>query len=253
MDINMAESSQISYDAMWPGGPVFIRSTSSFRPGTDAVLLAAFASGRSGQGGAMTSAVDLGCGAGVIAILLAADDGALAVDGVELQPSWAALARENVRLNGLEGRVSILDGDLRRHREFLKAGAYDLVVANPPYYAAGSGKSAPLISRARAREERESTLLDVVLAARYLTRWGGRFVLVHKPQRLSEVICALSQNGLEPKRLRLVQNRASSAPSLVLIESRRGARPSLSVEPPLLLTDDGGGESEELKRIYHRV
>jgi tRNA1Val (adenine37-N6)-methyltransferase len=244
-------------DAMWPGGPVFIRDDSSFRPGTDAVLLAAFAAGGKSvggksAGGRAASAMDLGSGTGVVAILLAWADASLTVDGVEIQPSWASLARENVRLNGLEGRVSIMDGDLRRHREFLRAGAYDLVVSNPPYYAAGSGKSAPLLSRAQAREERESTLQDVVQAARYLTRWGGRFALVQKPERLSEVICALSQSGLEPKRLRFVQNKASSAPSLVLLESRRGARPSLTVEPPLILTDENGGESEEIKRIYHR-
>ena len=244
----------MTYDAMWAGGPVFIRDVSSFRPGTDAVFLSVFAAGGRvpKAGGRVTTACDLGCGAGVVAILMASAAASLAVDGVELQPEWAALARENVRLNGLVDRISILEGDLRRHREFLKAGAYDLVVSNPPYYAAGSGKSAPLSSRATAREERESTLLDVVLAARYLTRWGGRFALVHKPERLAEVLCALSQNGLEPKRLRFVQNKSSDAPSLVLIESRRGAKPSLVVEPPLILADDHGGESAEIKKIYHR-
>ena len=103
-----------------------------------------------------------------------------------------------------------------------------------------------------AREELTCTLSDMIEAARYLTRWGGRFCLVHKPERLSEVLCALSAGGLEPKRLRLVQNKPDAAPSLFLLECRRGARPSLVIEPPLILTDGNGGESDEIIRIYHR-
>jgi tRNA1Val (adenine37-N6)-methyltransferase len=237
----------MDYDAMWPGGPVFIRDKSSFRPGTDAVLLASFASC-----GQARSVCDLGCGTGVIALLMAWQDERLTVDGVEIRPEWASLARENARMCGLDSRVTILDGDLRRYRELLKSGAYDLVVSNPPYYAAGRGKSAPTDSRASAREERESTLADVCQAAAYLVRWGGRFALVHRPERLSEVICALTDSGLEPKRLRFVQHKASSAPSLVLLESRRGGKPSLTIEPPLILADTDGSDSEEVKRIYHR-
>jgi tRNA1Val (adenine37-N6)-methyltransferase len=139
-------------DIMWPGGPAFVRCETSFRPGTDSVLLADFAVSGKKAGTRMQKACDLGCGTGIIALLMAWQDSFLSVDGVEIQPEWAALARENARLCGLEDRVCILDGDLRRHREFLKAGAYDLVVANPPYYARGRGKSAPDKARAAARE-----------------------------------------------------------------------------------------------------
>ncbi|SHI15934.1 tRNA1Val (adenine37-N6)-methyltransferase [Sporobacter termitidis DSM 10068] len=237
----------MNYNIMWPGGPTFVHDEASFRPGTDSILLAWFAAG-----GPVKRACDLGCGTGVISLIMAWQDDALTVDGVEIQPEWTALARENLKLCSLDDRVTIIDGDLRRHREFLEAGAYDLVVANPPYYALGSGKSAPEESRAKAREERESTLADIAAAAAYLTRWGGRFALVHKPERLAEVIRTLSEKGLEPKRLRFVQYRHDSAPNLVLIESRRGGNPSLTVEPPLILTDSAGNDTEEVKRIYHR-
>lgn len=235
-------------DELWPGGPKFIYKSGGFRVGTDAVLLADFASGQARD----KRACDLGCGTGVIAILLAWNNPALIVDGVELQAPWADIARQNAHLSGVADRVRVFDGDLRQHRDFLQAGAYDLVVSNPPYYPAGSGKSAGNPAAAAAREEQTCTLGDVCAAAAYLTRWGGRFALVHKPERLCDVICALRAHGLEPKRLRFVQHKAGSAPNLILLESRRGGNPSLVIEPPLILAADDGQDTEVVKRIYHR-
>lgn len=235
-------------DELWPGGPVFIRDGDAFRLGTDSVLLSSFASCRH-----VRRVCDLGCGSGIISVLLAWNNPALTVDGVELHEGRASLARENVKLCRLDGRIRVIGGDLRRHREFLEAGAYDLVVSNPPYYAEGRGKSSLKDGRASAREERTCTLADVCAAASYLTRWGGLFALVHKPERLAEVICALRENGLEPKRLRFVQYNAEAAPNLILIESRRGGKPSLRIEAPLILADEYGNDTEEVKRIYHRM
>lgn len=234
-------------DELWPGGPRFIRDHEAFRLGTDAVLLADFACR-----GQIKTACDLGCGTGVISILLAWNNPSLWVDGVELQPVWAQIAVENARLNGFDGRIRVVGGDLREHRSFLKAGAYDLVVSNPPYYQSGSGKSAARAETAQAREEQSCTLDEVCAAAAYLTRWGGRFALVHKPERLAEVMTALKSHSLEPKRLRFVQYKPRSAPNLILLESRRGGRPSLTVEPPLILAEENGQDSDEVKRIYHR-
>ena len=234
-------------DELWPGGLRFIRHDDVFRLGTDAVLLADFA-----QTDYARRVCDLGTGAGIIALLTAYREPALSVDGVEILPDWADTARKNVRLNDLDKRVRIITGDLRNHREFLEAGAYDLVVSNPPYYPAGSGRLPQNENLVTARSEMACTIQDICLAARYLTRWGGRFALVHKPERLAELICALSQNGLEPKRIRFVQHRTGEAPNLVLIESRRGGKPSVTVEPPLILTDDNGLDTLEIKRIYHR-
>ena len=133
----------------------------------------------------------------------------------------------------------------------LKAGAYDLVVSNPPYFAEGSGYAAPDPARAAARDERTCSLDELCAAAGWLCRWGGAFALVHRPERLSEVFAALGRHGLEPKRLRFVQYAADRAPSLALIEARRGGKPGLTVCAPLLLTDAGGGDSPEVREIYH--
>jgi len=237
-------------DEIWPGGPRFGESEGVFRVGTDSVLLAHFA--KRTQIKKKKLAVDLGCGSGVISILLAWDDPELLVDGVEVQPGASRLASENARLNGLEGRITIIEGDLRRHRAFLRSGAYDLALANPPYYPSGSGKSPSSGSSAVSRGEGLCTLEDVCAAAGYLTRWGGSFMLVHKPERLADVFRAMGGAGFEPKRIRFVQHKRSSPPSLVLVEGRRGGRPSLSVQAPLVLANDDGSDSDEARAVYRR-
>ena len=130
--------------------------------------------------------------------------------------------------------------------------ALNMFAANPPYYAQGSGGISPDPARAAARGEACCSLEELCAAAAWLLPSGGRFCLVHKPERLSELFCAMTARGLEPKRLRLVTYLAERAPSLVLVEGRRGGRPGLTVEPPLILADAEGRESAEYRRIYHR-
>ena len=103
-----------------------------------------------------------------------------------------------------------------------------------------------------ARSETGCTLEDVCAAAAYLLRWGGKFCLVHKPERLTDTACALREAGMEPKRLRFVQNRPDTAPSLFLIEGCRGGKPGVDIQPPLLLQTDTGAPTGELNVIYFR-
>ena len=170
----------------------------------------------------------------------------------ELQPDAAQLARDNIRANGLSDRAQILCADLRAHRTLLPAGSFDLVVANPPYFAAGSGYTSPDPMRAHARDERTCTMQDICAAMAYLTRWGASAALVHRPERLSELLCTLTAAWIEPKRLRTVAYKADAAPNLVLVEARRGGKPGLTVSPPLALCTPDGADSDEICRIYHR-
>lgn len=231
---------------LWQGGPVFAQAE-HFRLGTDCVLLSDFVNTSGAKRG-----IDLGCASGAIALLLLARSPKLSMTGLEIMPEAAELARENMAANGLSGRCEIVTGDIRRHRELFRAGSFDLVVANPPYFPLGSGYISPDSARAAARGELQCTLEDICSAAAFLCRSGGSFCLVHKPERLSRVFCAMSAAGIEPKRLRLVSHRQGTAPSLVLIEGRRGRRPGLKIESELILTAPDGLESEEMRRIYHR-
>jgi tRNA1(Val) A37 N6-methylase TrmN6 len=223
------------------------RGDGAFRLSTDSVLLAHFV-----EQPAARRIVDLGAGAGVLSVLLAAKCPEAHLTAVEIQAGAAALCRRNFEENGLTGRGEVLCADLRAHRSLLPAGEADLVVANPPYFPAGGGLSAPDEARRIAREEVCCTLAEVFAAAAWLCRWGGAFCLVHRPERLSEICCTAANAGLEIKRLRMVQYKIESPPSLVLLECRRGARSGLAVERPLILARADGTETDEVRALYHR-
>lgn len=233
-------------ERLWPGGYTCLYGDGVFPASTDSFLLASFPRLRRDM-----DVCDLGAGSGLLGLLLLAREPGLTVTGLELQPEACALLRRTAADNGLEQRLLCLNGDLRR-REELPAGRFRLVVSNPPYFSAGSGALPPGESRRLARSESGCTLTELCAAAARLLRWGGSFCLVYRPERLPELLEELRRSRLEPKRLRFVQHSASTAPSLLLLDSRLGGRPGLRVEPPLLLTGPDGRETEEVRRIYFR-
>jgi len=233
-------------ETLWPGGPRFLQAA-HFRLGTDSVLLADFVNtAGAGRG------IDLGCASGINMLLLLSRTSALHMTGLEIVPEAAELARENMALNGLTGRSEIVTGDIRGHRALFRAGSFDLVVCNPPYFPQGSGALPQDRDRAAARSELLCTLPELCAAAAYLLHTGARAFFVHRPERLSALFVCLANVGLEPKRIRLVCRDAGSAPSLVLVEARRGGKPGLTMEPSLFLQNPDGTESAEYRRIYHR-
>lgn len=210
----------------------------------DAILLAHFAMVR--QGG---QAVDLGTGTGVIPLLLTTR-GIGHVSGVEFSPSMAEMANRSIVLNQLEHKVKIIHGDLCKVKELLPAGECDLVVSNPPYRPVGGGFISPNDRVAMAKHEVTATLQDVVNAARYLLKTRGRFAMVHLPERMSEILVAMSQAGIEPKRLQLVHSTIDKKPKMLLIEGMRGAKPGLEVLPPLIVYQADGSYHDEIQKYY---
>ena len=164
---------------------------------------------------------DLGTGSGVLLLLLARRAEGLSLTGVELDPLSARTARNNLERNGLAGEI--LPADLRSVP--LPAGVFDLVVSNPPYFSLGSGGSG-----GPARSEEHCALEEVCAAAARLVRNGGRFALCHRPERLTDVVCALRASGLEPKRLKLVSHGPGHPPALLLVEGVRQGKPGLTIE-----------------------
>ena len=233
-------------ETLWPGGPQFLQAA-HFRLGTDSVLLADFVNTAGARRG-----IDLGCASGINMLLLLARTERLHMTGLEIVPEAAELARENMAMNGFAERSGIVTGDIRAHRALFRAGSFDLAVCNPPYFPQGSGAPAKDRDRAAARSEILCTLPELCRAAAFLLHTGGRAFFVHRPERLSELFCALASHGLEPKRLRLVCRDAESAPTLALVEARRGGKPGLKIEPALYLRGPDGADSAELRRIYHR-
>ncbi len=197
-----------------------------FRVSTDSMVLADFCRDAGGRG------LDLGCGCGTLGLLLLGSGAAGSVCGIEIQPEAARQAEENAWRNGLADRFSVVCGDLRQAHAQIPAGSFDFAVSNPPYYPPGSGRLRKEDSLSLARSELCCPLDALCAAAARALRWGGRLYLVHKPERLADLMVFLRAARLEPKRLRFVRHSAASAVSLVLLEARlgesRGCRSSRS-------------------------
>lgn len=166
---------------------------------------------------------DLGCGAGALMLLLLGREPSLEVEGIELDPHAVEYARKNLAGNGLAGTATA--GDLTNRNCLPPAGRCDLVVSNPPYFANGTGANG-----GPTRMEAGCTLEKLCAAAAYLLKNGGRFALVHRPERLCDLFFALRGSGLEPKRMKLLAAPAK-APYAVLIEAVRQGNPGLKIEP----------------------
>lgn len=235
------------WEELKPGGLRFVWADHLFRPGTDTFLLSSLPRLRPGL-----RVCDLGCGTGLLGLLLMQRQPDLRIAGLDIQPEAAALARRAAAENGLTERLDFRCGDLRQMRGIFPTGCFDLVVCNPPYYPPAGGKLSADGARRTARSETEASLADLCAAASYLLRWGGKFCLVHKPERLADVLCALRNAGTEAKRLRFVHSRAADPPSLFLAEGCRGGRPGITVEPPLILQNGDGTPTAELNAIYFR-
>lgn len=225
---------------LWPGGPYYGEDP-AFKITTDSVLLASFASG-----GIFSKCMDLGCGGGLLTVLLHDSCPAAEFFAADIREDAADVCRENFTANRIRGEV--LCADVRSHRSLPGGGEYDLVVCNPPYYY--NGPKSPDPGRGTARGGQLSPA-QFSGAAAYLLKKGGEFCLVHKPEFLTDIFAAMRLADIEPKRLRLVCHKADSAPSLVLIAGKRGGRPGLAAMPSLILCKDDGTPSEEVRRIYH--
>ncbi|MGE5483426.1 MAG: tRNA1(Val) (adenine(37)-N6)-methyltransferase [Ignavibacteriales bacterium] len=232
-------------DDLARSGLKIIQSRSAYSFGLDSVLLAHFV--RAGRGDLV---VDLGAGNGVIAILLSALTPASRIVGIEIQPELAGMAKRSVSLNGLSDRVEIVEGNLLQAHSIVGRECVDVVVSNPPYMRDGSGAQNPNPSLAVARHEIACTLEDVVRVASVLLKNGGRLSVVHRTERLDDVVVAMRSLGVEPKRLLMVHPKPGAAPGLFLMEGIKCGRPGLSTMPPLYVYDENGGYSEAMRGIY---
>ncbi len=232
-------------DDLQRNGFKIIQDPQRFCFGMDAVLLSGFA--RAPEGG---RCLDLGTGTGIIPILMAAKTPAAELIGLEIQDESAEMASRSVMLNDLQDRVKIIQGDIKEAGQIFDAASFDVVTSNPPYMINSHGLQNPDAPKAIARHEVLCDLEDVVKAAARCLKSGGKFYMVHRPFRLSEIMVLMHEYHVEPKRMQLVYPYADKEPTMVLIEGARGGRPRMTVEKPLIIYESEGKYTQEIYDIY---
>ena len=228
-------------------GYKILQDSDRFQFGIDAVLLADYAS-KALKG--TENVIDLGTGTGIIPLLMVNKCKNAAFTGLEVQKDSAELAARSVAMNALEGRISIVNGDLKMADKLFEKHSFNVVTCNPPYMIDAHGKSNELDAKTIARHEVLCTLEDVISAADYLLATHGSFFMIHRPFRLPEIFSSLEKHKMEMKRMRLIQPFADKEPNMVLIEARKNAKRRLTIEPPLVVRYDDGEYTAEIKKIY---
>lgn len=232
-------------DELQRNGYRIIQNSNGFCFGMDAVLLSGFARVKPGE-----RIIDLGCGTGIIPILLEAKTEGKEFTGLEIQKTCVDMARRSVELNGLSQKISIVEGDIKEAASMFGKASFDVVTSNPPYMTGKHGLLNPDQPKAIARHEVLCTLEDVVKNAAGLLKEGGRFYMVHRPFRLAEIMNVCVKYHLEPKRMKLVYPFVDREPNMVLLEGIKGGNSRITVEKPLIVYKAPGEYTDEIYDIY---
>lgn len=220
-----------------------IQNPKGFCFGLDAVLLVHFANAKPEE-----KILDIGTGTGIIPILMSAYYPQTQYCAIEIQADYADMAKRSVEYNRLEERISIRQGDLREMESIFPLSAFDRITVNPPYMNSGLIPSSE--EKAIARHEICCDLETIIAKSAQHLKPQGSLCMVHRPNRLPEVMTVLRKYSLEPKRLRLVQPKAGEEPNLFLIEAVRGAKAYLRIEPTLVIYQADGSYTPEVFEIY---
>ena len=224
-----------------------IENKDSLTFGTDAYFLSAFLPRHAKHIG-----VELGVGSGVISLLALTKKKCAHVYGFEVQEDISDIAKRNAELNGLDTKFTVINKDLRNVTPIDTNGEVDFVFSNPPYMKVDSGKRNGHDEKFIARHEVCGDIGDFCAAAKRLLKHGGYFYCVWRPDRLTDLICSMRENALEPKEMCFVHANTKSAPSVVLVKAKKGAAAGVSVIEPLFLNLDNDAKTltERAKKIY---
>ncbi len=234
-------------DELQRNGYRIIQNPERFCFGMDAVLLSGFARAKKQE-----RCLDLGCGNGIIPILMEAKTEGKHFTGLEIQPESADMARRSVALNGLQDRIDIVEGDIKDASKIFGASSFHVVTTNPPYMTAQHGLTNLYEAKTIARHEVLCNLEDIIRESARLLMPGGRFYMVHRPFRLAEIISLMVQYRMEPKRMRLVYPYVDREPNMVLIEGLRGGKSRMTVEKPLIVYKEPGKYTYEIYEVYEK-
>lgn len=244
---NVEIKSHERVDDLHRNGYMLIQDPKRFCFGIDAVLLSGFARAEKGS-----KVLDLGTGTGVIPILMEAKNEDAHFTALEIQEESAEMASRSVALNGLEEKINIVCGDIKEADKLFKAASFDVITTNPPYMNDGGGIKNDYGPKTIARHEVLCSLDDIARVSSKLLKFGGKLFMVHRPHRLTDIMCTLREHKLEPKVIRFVHSYADKEPTMVLVEAMRSGKPMVKVMPPLIVYGSDGKYTDEINEIYYK-
>ena len=232
-------------DDLQRNGLKIIQKTDGFCFGMDAVLLSGFAHVKRGE-----RVLDMGTGTGIIPLLLSAKTQGEHFTALEIQKEIAEMAARSVAMNHLEEKIEIVNGDIKEASRIFGGASFDVVTTNPPYMNDAHGLKNPTEVKAISRHEVLCTLEDVVREGAKVLKSGGRMYMVHRPHRLIEIISAMRQYKMEPKRMCMVHPFKDKEANMVLIEAVKGGGSWLKMEAPIIVYKEPGVYTDEIYKIY---
>ena len=246
MEVELKENERI--DDLELKGLKIIQNKEGFCFGIDSVLLSDFAKNIENN----SLVLDLGTGTGIIPILLCGKTNLKKVIGVEVQEKIAEMAKRSIKLNNLEARFQVINENILNLKNIYQNQTFDVVVTNPPYKKKNSGIINENHEKLISRHEIEADLADFIKVSKDLLKDKGEFYMVHRPERLVDILSIMRKEKLEPKVLRMVYSNKNKEPKLVLIKGIKNAKPFLKVEKNLYIYDENGNYTDEILEIYNK-
>ena len=226
-----------------------IQKPEGFCFGIDAVLLSDYAKEIKNN----AKVLDLGTGTGILSILLTGKTNLSKIYGIEIQKEIADMAQRSVKLNNLNNKIEIINTDINNLEDFFDLNSFDAIVTNPPYKNENSGKINNNEYKYISRHETTANLSKFISISFKMLKDKGSFYMVHRPERLVDIIYELRKNKLEPKNIKFVYSNKNKEPKLVLIKAVKNANRFLKIDKPLFVYDEDGKYTDELLKIYNKL
>ena len=247
MEIILKDNERI--DDLEYRGLKIIQDKSGFCFGIDSVLLSNLARNIKKD----SKVIDLGTGTGIIPILLSEKSYAKKIIGVEIQEEVADMARRSVQLNNLQNKIEILNENILNLRNIFKRNEFDVIVTNPPYKKINTGIVNKENKKIISRHEITASLEDFIEISYYLLKDFGELYMIHRPERIVDIIYNLRAKKIEPKNIRFIYPNKNKEPKLVLIKAVKNANPFLKIENNLYIKDEFENYTEEILKIYEKI
>ncbi len=225
-----------------------IQNKEGFCFGIDSVIISDFAKDIKNN----SMGADLGTGTGIISILLSSKTKLKKIYGIEIQSDVADMARRSVKLNSLEERIEIINSNIKNIENSISRESLDFIVTNPPYKKLETGKINENKYKFISRHEYSANLEDFIKITKFLLKDKGALYMVHRPERLADIIELMRKYKIEPKKIRFVHSNINKEANLVLVKAIKNAKPFLKIEKPLIIYDEKGQYTDEIYEIYNK-